>query len=83
MGRIMTVRIQRMLTYDQAMASMRQPDARLVQMHGGRGGGYYVVGHDAGRVEDVVADKIKNHPLVRGGHDGLWPGHHQTWRMVS
>jgi hypothetical protein len=44
-------------------------------------GGYFVV--PGGPVEHAVADKIKAHPLVRAGEDGLFPGHDQTWRMIS
>jgi hypothetical protein len=68
------------LSYDAAMTLMRRPDARLVRMNG-RGGGYYVTG--GGPVGDVVAVKIIAHPLVRGGKDGLFPNHDQTWRMIS
>jgi hypothetical protein len=64
-----------------AMEAMRRPDSRLVKMHQGVGGfAFYVV--PGGPVEREVADKIKSHPLVRPGADGLFPGHDQTWRMV-
>jgi hypothetical protein len=71
----------KVLAYDKAMALMRRPDTRLIQTHGGRGAGYYVV--PGGPVEDLVATKIMAHPLVRGGRDGLFPGHDQTWRMLG
>jgi hypothetical protein len=69
------------LTYDAAMTAMRKPEARLVRMHGGQQAVYYVV--PGGAVERPVADKIIAHPLVRGGRDGLFPGHDQTWRMIG
>jgi hypothetical protein len=36
-----------------------------------------------GPVKNEVADRIKSHPAVIPGKDGLWPGHDQTWRMRS
>ena len=61
-----------------ALDFMRTPGARLVKLHESTGvvhylipGGYYVE-------PDIVA-KIKAHPLVRPGDDGMWPGHDQTW----
>ena len=71
----------KILTYDAAMVLMRRPCARLVRMHDRHAAGYYVV--PGGAVERAVAGKIIAHPLVRGRRDGLWPGHDQTWRMVS
>ena len=76
--------MKEMLTYDKAIALMRQPDARLVLLNNGRApGGYFVTGvRGGGHVDDAVAAKIMKHPLVRGGKDGLFPGHDQTWRML-
>jgi hypothetical protein len=71
---------QKTLTYDVAMAAMRKPNARLVRMNS-RAEGFFVV--PGGPVEDGVADRIMNHPLVRAGRDVLFPGHDQTWRMVG
>lgn len=34
-----------------------------------------------GVVHPVTAAKLKEHPQVRGGRDGMWPGHEQTWRI--
>jgi hypothetical protein len=70
------------LGYNRAIEAMRKPDTRLVCMNSGKaigGVAYYVV--PGGAVDQVVADKIMAHPLVRAGHDGLWPGISQTWRM--
>jgi hypothetical protein len=69
------------LEYDRAIEAMRKPEARLVRMNGGRGAGYFVV--PGGPVERAVAVKVMNHPLVRAGRDGLFPGHDQTWRMLD
>jgi hypothetical protein len=68
------------LGYDEAIEAMRKPEARLVRMNS-RPAGYFVV--PGGPVERTAADKVMNHPLVRAGHDGLFPGHDQTWRMIN
>ena len=70
---------QKALSYDAAMTAMRKPEARLVQMRG-RAGGWYVI--PGGEVSAAVANRIIDHPLVRGGRDGLFPSMDQTWRMV-
>lgn len=72
------------LDYARAIEAMRRPETRLVRMNNGSAGGgfaFYVI--PGGRVEDSVADKIVAHPLVRSGHDGLFPGHDQTWKMIA
>jgi hypothetical protein len=79
------------LGFNEAMDLMRRPEARLIHTTGrgggwyvsttGRGGGWYV--STGGEVTDVVATKIVNHPLIRGGHDELFPDLHQTWRMID
>lgn len=65
------------LEYDRAIEAMRKPEARLVGMNGR----HYVV--PGGPVERAAVDKIISHPLMRAGHDGLFPGHDQTWRMIN
>jgi hypothetical protein len=70
------------LKYDAAIAAMRRPGTRLVQMHGAAAG-YYVTGGGGGRVDDATADRIKKHPLVRGKHDALFPNMSQTWAMLN
>jgi hypothetical protein len=60
---------------------MRRPETRLVRMHSARGSAWFVI--PGGPVDHAVAIKIQNHPLIRAGSDGLFPGHDQTWRMVS
>jgi hypothetical protein len=59
---------------------LRKPEARLIkQNHNGRTRHYIVPG---GVVDEQVAQMIKDHPQVRGGKDGLFPGHEQTWRIL-
>jgi hypothetical protein len=36
-----------------------------------------------GPVKSEVAERIKEHPGVVSGKDGLWPNHDQTWKMRS
>jgi hypothetical protein len=55
--------------------------SRLLLMHTREGQCWFVV--PGGPVSDGVADQIKAHPLVSGQCDGLWPGHDQTYRMVT
>jgi hypothetical protein len=50
----------------------------IKQNHNGRTQHFIVPG---GLVDEQVAQKIKDHPLVRAGKDGLFPGHEQTWRI--
>jgi hypothetical protein len=78
----MTRKHEASLAYARAIEAMRRPGTRLVQMHGGRDAGYYIL-PSGRRVEDSVAAKIMNHPLVRAGHDALFPGMSQTWAMLS
>ena len=78
----MTRKNEAPLAYAQAIEAMRRPGTRLVQMHGGRDAGFYIVPR-GGRVDDATAAKIMNHPLVRAGHDPLFPGMSQTWAMLS
>ena len=78
----MTRKHEAPLDYARAIEAMRRRGTRLVQMHGGRDAGYYIVPPGM-RVEDSVAAKIMNHPLVRAGHDALFPGMSQTWAMLN
>lgn len=43
------------------------------------GGEYYLI--PGGRLDPNLAAKLKSHPQVSGGRDGMWPGHEQTWRI--
>jgi hypothetical protein len=68
--------------YKKAIDQMRLPGTRLIKTYYGSGGCvHYVV--PGGYIEPDVAEKIKNHPQVTAGQDGLWPSHPQTWRILS
>lgn len=65
-----------------AIEAMSRSGARMVLMRNEKaidGFAYYVV--PGGHVDVEVAEKIKRHPDVIAGEDGLFPGHDQTWRM--
>jgi hypothetical protein len=68
------------LKLDQALQHMRA-GARLTRMHGEPGHCWFIV--PGGAVTDAVASKIRDHPAVVAGSDGLFPHHDQTWRMLS
>ena len=68
--------------FNSAIEKMRREGTRLVCMvtdASQEGVAHYVI--PGGYVTPDVAEKIKSHPLVVSGHDGLFPGHAQTWRM--
>jgi len=69
------------LSYRRAVDRMRQPGTRLIKTHGPHGHVHCVV--PGGHVEPATAERLKKHPLVQAGMDGLFPGHEQTWRLVS
>ena len=64
-----------------AMDLMRKPGTRLIRNHTAQGFAHYVV--PGGYVEPETAEKIKARGDVVGGKDGLWPGHDQTWYVVT
>jgi hypothetical protein len=69
------------LKLEHALQRMRS-GARLVHMHGpASSANWFIV--PGGPVTDIVADKVREHPAVVAGADGLFPGLDQTWRMVS
>jgi hypothetical protein len=68
------------LKLEHALQRMRT-GACLVHMHTRLGPSYFIV--PGGPVSDAVAAKIKEHPAVVGGKDGLFPAHDQTWRMLE
>jgi hypothetical protein len=68
--------------YKKAIDLMHKHGTRLVRMTSDaspEGFVHYVV--PGGHVSPDVADKIKKHPAVSAGSDGLFPGHDQTWRI--
>jgi hypothetical protein len=56
-------------------------DARLVNMHSNKPNGPHWCLVPGGPIADAVAAEITKHPHVVGLSDGLFPGHHQTWRL--
>jgi hypothetical protein len=61
------------IKFNRAIDLMRKPDSRMIkQNHSGRTQYYIVPG---GAVDDQTAQKIKDHPLVHAGKDGLFPRH--------
>jgi hypothetical protein len=72
---------ERPLSERQALELMRQ-GARLVCMHG-RPHQYRWFVLPGGAITDETAANIVRHASVIGQKDGLFPGHHQTWRMQS
>ena len=70
------------LSLRKAMNLIQQSETRLVRMHTNtspEGYAHYLI--PGGYVEPWIAEKIKAHPGVVAGNDGLFPGHDQTWRM--
>ena len=55
--------------------------SRLVHMHVKLGPSWYII--PGGPVADAIAEKLRTHPAVIGGEDGLFPGLDQTWRMAA
>ena len=65
-----------------ALELMRRPGTRLVKMFTSAspdGHAHYIV--PGGLVGPATAEKIKQHPLVRGSEDGLFPSQDQTWQL--
>jgi hypothetical protein len=52
----------------------------MIKQHGvGGRTEYFIV--PGGYVDGKTAQRLKEHPQVVAGPDGLWPGHEQTWRI--
>jgi hypothetical protein len=52
----------------------------LIKQHNEDGTmGHYLA--PGGYVEPTVAEKLKRHPLIHAGSDGIWPGLDQTWKL--
>jgi hypothetical protein len=62
-----------------ALELMRDHERRLVQMNTRDGPRWYVV--PGGQVSEETARKIRAHPRVGAGRDGLFPGLDQTWKF--
>jgi hypothetical protein len=65
------------LSAERAMECMRT-GSELVLTHGKPNGWSVVPG---GAVSEQTSIRIRAHPSVIGGKDGLFPDHDQTWRM--
>jgi hypothetical protein len=52
---------------------------RLMVMHGGLGREWLIL-PDGFRVKPSDAQRIVRRPDIVASNDGLFPGHHQTWR---
>ena len=70
------------LKLEQALQRMRC-GARLIHMHGVLNDSSVWCVIPGGPVTDTVAERLREHPAVVAGHDGLFPGHDQTWRMLN
>jgi hypothetical protein len=69
----------RRINYNRAVDLMRTGSI-LIKQHNKDGTmGHYLA--PGGYVEPAIADKLKEHPLVLVGRDGIWPGHDQTWKF--
>jgi hypothetical protein len=66
------------IKYDRAVDLMRS-GSRLCKMHANGGSEHFMV--PGGRITDAVAARIKEHPLICSGQDGLFPGLNQTWKL--
>jgi hypothetical protein len=55
----------------------------LIRMYGSpsAGPGWFIV--PGGLVSDATAAKIREHPTIVAGEDGLFPNCDQTWRMLD
>jgi hypothetical protein len=70
------------LKLEQALQHMRC-GARLVHMHGQINGSSVWSVIPGGPVTDAVATRLREHPAIVAGQDGLFPGHDRTWRMLN
>jgi hypothetical protein len=75
-------RDRRMVPLQKALDTMARRNAVLLQEFNPRSGEprWYVT--LAGEVSAATAEKIRERPDVRGEPDAMFPGMHQTWRMV-
>jgi hypothetical protein len=65
--------IRKRINYNRAVDLMRT-GSTLIKQHNADGTmGHYLA--PGGYIEPAVAEKIKEHPLILIGRDGMWPGH--------
>jgi len=65
------------ISFGKALDMMRKPEVRLIKT-----GGVYSL-DPGGYVEPKTAEKLMQHPQVRGAEDGLLPGMSQIWRITA
>jgi hypothetical protein len=68
------------MPFKKAMLEMHKADVRLIQQHERGEVAWYLT--SGSRVTCDTAAKIREAPNVEGGADALFPGHHQTWRVI-
>lgn len=81
---ITTSALPKTMGYKKALEAMSRAGTRLVKMREERspsGFAYYLV--PGGYIDPAVADKLRSHPYCRANEDGLFPGHDQTWTMMT
>jgi hypothetical protein len=72
------------LTLHKALDLLRQPGSRMVRTNGNGDDlkrSEHWITPACVRVDPKLAERIKLHPQVIAGKDGIWPGHDQTWRI--
>jgi hypothetical protein len=73
--------IRKRLSYHRAVDLMRVGSILIKQHNADGSTGHYLA--PGGYVEPTVAGKLKGHPLVLAGRDGMWPKHDQTWKLSA
>jgi hypothetical protein len=69
-------------SFNRAMDAMRRPGSRLIQTNH-QGGPDFWIAPGGVRIEPDIARRVIAHPQVVGGKDALFPGHDQTWTILS
>lgn len=69
------------ISFDKAFAALSKPGARMMMMHAKGGDAYFVI--PGGRVSHKDAIRIMDRANVETFDDGLFPGHEQSWRIVT
>jgi hypothetical protein len=68
------------MPFKEASLEMHKPDVWLIQQHERGEVAWYLT--SGSRVTADTAAKIRAMPNVEGGADALFPGLHQTWRVI-
>lgn len=75
----MILKPPRSISFTRAMDMLRRRGTCMIMQHHHGEPRHYIV--PGGYVEQEIADKIKAHPQVSAGRDGIWNGMDQTWRI--